>query len=211
MKKVTNKELEQERINIEKEAKVLYSGMPTIQFEAYLKKIREEKRLNTAENQDLNEQIASLINKKPADKPETAANTVLPCIGTAIAGSIVASWLLANGMLPNVSANDINDSIGVGFAGFAAGGMAGLVNAFGYCTRPITKAIINRQIAKRQRKIAENQRRNTAINYLEECLWNEEQRSLNDEEDPTTVLRNPNADTEDENQINIDDYMSGRI
>ena len=211
MKQVSNKEREQEKINIEKEAKVLYSGMPTIQFEAYLKKIREEKRLNSAENIDLQQEIYTLEDNKPVQKQQTVLNTVLPVAATAVAGSIVANILLSKGLLVGYTANDINDVIGMSFGGLAAGGFAGLVNSINYCTKPITKAIINRQIAKKERKLAENERRNAAITYLEECLYKEEQRCLNDEEDPTTQIVNPYTTCEDDGQISIFDYTNENI
>ena len=208
MKQVTNKDLEQERINIEKQAKIMYNGMPSSQFDAQVQKMREEQRLILAENKDLANEIVELRNKKPTNKPETFVNTVLPTVATAVGGSIVAGWMLANGMLPEYNANDINDVLGVGLAGLGAGGFAGLVNSINYCTRPVTKAIINRQIAKRQKQIDANIRRNNAIVYMEECLWNEEQRSLNDEEDPSTVLRQPSTTYEEDDQITIDDYLN---
>ena len=211
MKQDSNKEKEQERINIENEAKVLYSGMPSIQFDAYLKRIREEKRLNTAENLDLLDEIDTLEDKKPVQKQQTVLNTVLPVTATAVAGAVVANVLLSQGMLPGYSANDINDMIGIGFAGLAAGGFAGLVNSINYCTRPLSRAIINRQIAKKERKLAQNIKRNEAIAYLEECLYKEEQRSLNDEEDPATKIINPNTMYEDDDQISIDDYSNENI
>lgn len=211
MKQSSNKEKEQERINIENEAKVLYSGMPTIQFEAYLKKIREEKRLNTAENLDLLDEIDTLEDEKPVQKQQTVLNTVVPVTATAVAGAVVANVLLSQGMLPGYSANDINDMIGVGFAGLATGGFVGLVNSINYCTRPLSRAIINRQIAKKERKLAQNKKRNEAIKYLEECLYKEEQRSLNDEEDPATKIINPNTMYEDDDQISIDDYTNENI
>ena len=211
MKQDSNKEKEQERINIENEAKVLYSGMPTIQFEAYLKKIREEKRLNTAENLDLLDEIDTLEDKKPVQKQQTVLNTVLPVTATAVAGAVVANILLSKGLLVGYTANDINDVIGMSFGGLAAGGFAGLVNSINYCTRPLSRAIINRQIAKKERKLAQNIKRNEAIAYLEECLYKEEQRSLNDEEDPATKIINPNTMYEDDDQISIDDYTNENI
>ena len=208
MKQGTYKELEQERINIEKQAKVMYNGMASSQFDTQVQKMREEQRLILAENKDLANEIVELRNKKPTNKPETFVNTVLPTVATAVGGSIVAGWMLANGMLPEYNANDINDVLGVGLAGLGAGGFAGLVNSINYCTRPVTKAIINRQIAKKQKQIDANIRRNNAIVYMEECLWNEEQRSLNNEEDPSTVLRQPSTTYEDDDQITIDDYLN---
>jgi hypothetical protein len=210
MKQVTNKELEQERINIEKQAKVMYNGMASTQFDAQVQKMREEQRLLLAENKDLKKEIVDLNYKKPVNKPQTFVNTVLPTAATAVAGSIVAGWMLSKGMLPGYTASDINDMLGVGLAGLAAGGMAGLINSINYCTKPVTKAIINRQIAKKQKQIDANIRRNNAIVYMESCLWNEEQRSLNDEEDPSTILRDPNGTNEVEGQLDIDDYLNGR-
>ena len=111
-------------------------------------------------------------------------------------------------MLAGYTASDINDMLGVGLAGLGAGGMAGLINSINYCTKPVTKAIINRQIAKKQKQIDDNIRRNNAIVYMESCLWNEEQRSLNDEEDPSTVLRQPSTTYEEDDQVTIDDYLN---
>ena len=211
MKQVTNKELEQERINLEKEAKVMYRCMTSNDFDAHLQKLREEKRLNTADNIDLNQEIDSLEDSIPKQKQQTFLNTVLPVTATAIGGSIVANWMLSKGLLVGYSANDINDVIGMSFGGLAAGGFVGLVNSINYCTKPITKAIIKRQIAKKERKLAENERRNAAITYLEECLWKEEQRALNDEEDPATQIVNPYASQEVDGQISLFDYTNENI
>ena len=208
MKQGTYKELEQERINIEKQAKVMYNGMASTQFDAQVQKMREEQRLLLAENKDLKKEIVDLNYKKPVNKPQTFVNTVLPTAATAVAGSIVASWMLSKGMIPGYTASDINDMLGVGLAGLAAGGMTGLINSINYCTKPVTKAIINRQIAKKQKQIDANIKRNNSIVYMEECLWNEEQRSLNDEEDPSTVLRQPSTTYEEDDQITIDDYLN---
>ena len=208
MKQVTNRELEQVKIKIENHAKIMYNGMASSQFDAQVKKMREEQRLLIAENKDLKKEIKDLEDRKPVNKPETALNTVLPTAATAVAGSIVAGWMLSHGMLPEYTASDINDVIGVGFAGVAAGGFAGLINSINYCTRPVTKAIINMKIAKKQKQIEENLRKNNSIVYMEECLWNEEQRSLNDEEDPSTVLKQPSTTYEDDDQITTDDYLN---
>lgn len=184
-KKPTHRELEAEKIAIEKQAKVMWNGMTTIDFDAYVQKVQEERRLNWAENQDLTEQIKEYCDRKPQQKKPDVVNTGFPTLLTGLAGALVARILLENGAFePTYMASDINDLIGITFAGLGAGGIAGLINSWGYCTKPITKAIVDRQIAKRQAKIDKNNRRNNAITYLEECLKKEEaviDDSMNDE------------------------------
>ena len=174
-KKPTHRELEAEKIAIEKQAKVMWNGMTTIDFDAYVQRVQEERRLNWAENEDLAEQIKDYCERKPQQKKADGINTGFPTLLTGLAGALVARILLENGVFePTYMASDINDLIGVTFGGLGVGGIAGLINSGFYCAKPITRAIFDRQIAKKQAKIDKNNRRNNAITYLEECLKKEE-------------------------------------
>lgn len=210
--KPTNRELEAEKIAIEKQAKVMWNGMTSGDYDAYMQKVREERRLNWAENQDLAEQIKYYAQKKPNQKKPNGLNTGLPVVLSAIAGATVARVLIETGSLePSLLASDINDLLGVTFAGFGAGGIMGLINAGFNCSKPITRAIFDRQVAKRQRKINANKRRNDAITYLEECLKKEEAASASEftDEDYFTALANTTGETlskgaELEGQLELD-------
>ena len=184
-KKPTHRELEAEKIAIEKQAKVMWNGMTSGDYDAYMQKVREERRLNWAENQDLVEEIKNYCDRKPHPKKADVINTGFPTLLTGLAGALIARILLENGVFePTYMASDINDLIGVTLGGLGVGGITGLINSGFYCSKPITRAIFDRQVAKRQAKIDKNNRRNNAITYLEECLKKEEAAiddSMNDE------------------------------
>ena len=210
--KPTKRELEAEKIAIEKQAKVMWNGMTSGDYDAYMQKVREERRLNWAENEDLVEEIKNYCDRKPHPKKPNGINTGLPVVLSALAGATVARVLIETGSLePSLLASDINDLLGVTFAGFGAGGIMGLINAGFNCSKPITRAIFDRQVAKRQRKINANKRRNDAITYLEECLKKEEAASASEftDEDYLTALANTTGKTlskgaELEGQLELD-------
>ena len=210
--KPTKRELEAEKIAIEKQAKVMWNGMTSGDYDAYMQKVREERRLNWAENQDLAEQIKYYAQKKPNQKNPNGVNTGLPVVLSAIAGATIGRVLVETGALePNFLATDLTDILGVTFASMAAGGITGLINAGFNCAKPITRAIFDRRISKRQRKLDANNRRNEAISYLEECLKKEEAASASEftDEDYFTALANTTGETpskgaELEGQLELD-------
>jgi hypothetical protein len=210
-KKPTNKELEEEKIAIERQAKVLYGGTPMSEFNGYMHRVREERRLNWAENQDLADEIKRYKQKKPNQKEASGLNTGLPVVLSAIAGAAIGNALVQTGAVePNFMASDMNDVLGFTMASMAAGGVTGLINSICYCTKPITRAIYDRQIAKRQRKLDANNRRNNAITYLEECLKKEEASHLAEFTDTTldnedTTTAKPVRRVEVPGQMEIDD------
>lgn len=177
MKNLTksNKELEAEKIAIEKQAYLLYNKVPSTEFDAYMQNVNEEFRLNIAENKDLVNEINSYISKKPTKQKPDFYNTGIPTFLTATAGGLLARILIDSGALePNYVAANLNDLAGITLYGLAGGGIVGLIISLNYCTKPITRAIINKKIAKREAKIQKNKNRNSAISYLKECLEKEE-------------------------------------
>ncbi len=197
--KPTKKELEQEKIDIEKRAKVMWNDMSSADYDACIQQMIEELRLNMAENEDLAEEIKKYCERKPKQKEPNVLNTSIPVILTALAGSIAANALISAGVFePNLLSTDLNDLAGGTLAGLATGGITGLVNAGFNCTKPITRAIFDRQIAKRQRQLDKNHRRNNAITYLEECLEKEE--AISDAEFSTEEV---------DGQLSIDDMYIG--
>ena len=184
--KPTKRELEEEKIAIERQAKVLYGGTPTSEFNGYMHRVREERRLNWAENEDLADEIQKYNQKKPNKKEPNSINTALPVVLTALAGAAIGNALVTSGTVePSFMASDMNDVLGFTSASMAAGGIVGLINSIAYCTKPITRFIYDRQIAKRQSKLDANNRRNNAITYLEECLKKEESAHLAEFTDTT--------------------------
>ena len=209
--KPTKRELEEEKIAIEKQAKVLYGGTPASEFNGYMHRVREERRLNWAENQDLIDEIKRYKQKKPNKKEPNSINTALPVVLSALAGAAIGNALVTSGTVePSFMASDMNDILGFTSASMAAGGITGLINSVCYCTKPITRVIYDRQIAKRQRKLDANNRRNNAITYLEECLKKEKASHLAEFTDTTldnedTTTAKPVRRVELPGQMEIDD------
>ena len=199
MGKITYKELEQEKINIEKKAKELYNGATVAEYNAYTQALDEEYRLNIAEDRDLASIIKHLKSKQPVQKDPDAVNTGLPILASTVVGGAIGSFLLEHGAFdPNFVATDPNDVIGVLLGGAALGGIAGFINSVCNCTKPITSAIIKHKLNKTQKKLDTNKRRNRAIEYMQECLRNEEKQSDSEflDDDFPNALAEQNAPSE---------------
>ena len=155
MKPMTNKEIEQENINIEKQAYALSHCTTDIDYQTIKQRNEEELRLYKAENQDRYDKIDDLEDKKPIIKTTNLNQHITtPTIATSVIGGLIAAGLIHTGALePTYMANDINDKIGVILAGLGVGGFTGLINSICNCARPLTNAVIKFKINKELEQI----------------------------------------------------------
>ena len=149
------------------------SLMAKLDFIAYIQGLKSDYKSNLAENKKLKKQISN-ISKRSAKKEVTLDNIGISVIAGAVLGPLAAAALLQNGVFePNYSYDNMSDSLAIASYGMAFGSGFCVANTLGNCAKPITRIIAKHRIAKKQRQIDQNLRKNAVISYIQERLQNQ--------------------------------------